>query len=86
MLGDERVPAPSKKLVRPKHTDDMYEAKQQGFIEETQRHKRARERARVCELTHCSKKQIDVRLKKLAVMPSTGVPTTMAPFKTLPGA
>ena len=90
MLGGERIPGVSKTFLRPrkkaKVDTEVYAAMKLAFAKETERNRRAQNRAKMCTLTARSKQQVDVRFKKLAAMKETGVPSTMSPFKTLPGA
>jgi hypothetical protein len=54
------------------------QAKDQKMYDESVR------RAKVCTLSKAGRKQFDLRCRKLATDGRTGIPTTMAPFKTIP--
>jgi hypothetical protein len=88
LMGGKRIPALGKALKHPPKKDkhaSSYAAKLLAYKKELERHRKAHQRATVCTLTSRSKLQVDVRFKKLSASQETGIPTTMAPFETLPG-
>jgi hypothetical protein len=85
----ERIPNVQKSFKKPtrtkKESDDEFAAQERKFEKETERYAKAKKQAHACTFSDKSKKQVDVRIRKLAAIKSSGIPYSMVPFKTLPG-
>jgi hypothetical protein len=87
--GGERLPKAQKSFTEPRKTNkdsaDAYADKLRAHKKEVERYEGASQKVRECTLSAESKAQVDIRIRKLAAMPSTGIPFSMVPFRTLPG-